>query len=393
MAQCLAGAQHHMSFREVCSAVSGAGSPPCTDLRRMPLSLRPLARVRLASSIISGDSKAIRKLYMPASILAPESLRRTARKQSTDDPTTSEVPVNCDFNKRTSTAESKQRPATYVRHMRLPHNTSASFLPELDDGAVKDCRQGAATSFLPFGESETLIPRRPSVNTSFTRLLGARPPSLQSIRQRQTPQAEPITSHSPNSWQQTQADRTDPSRFGHWNSPKGHISASHIPSTPYTLNPAKVSSRQITTADCGSRDGSWSQEVPGGFDTSAPHPDDGAHSAPSTAAYYEQGFVDPDAPLAPLDVLEGFCDDEAPSEDDAPLRTALHSLKDMPDAARPHSDVLRPAVHVLGSSGMSNGPLTERLWKLSDNSRATAPRSSPVPSGLNPASAVPSPST
>lgn len=288
----------------------------------MPPSLQPSATVHLASSILTtGDSTAIGKIYMPTSIIAvypPHSSNAEYRMREHRRSAMSQDPVNGELGYGNSIGESKQQLAIYVRHMRLPHKAPASFLPELDVGAAEDCRQGAATSFLPFGEAETLIPRGPSVNTSSIRLLGALPPSPQRKRQQQTAQAELITSHSPNSWHQKRADRTGPSRIGHWKSPKGQISASRIPNIPRTLNAAKASSRQITTADSGARDeswssrSSWSRPVQGGLYTRVSHPDEEAYSAPSTAAlysYYDRGLVDPEAPLAPLDVLAGFCDE------------------------------------------------------------------------------------
>lgn len=272
------------------------------------------------------------------------------------------------------------------------HQTQTSFLPDLDEYPADASCDRAVESFLPFGESETLVPRKSSVvNSAATNTPCAHAAALE--RRGVSLAPAPVSRRA--ALQQPRRN-TDPSRnsFGVWNT------AEH--SSP--PRPLSVDGRRTTaTSDPGpllyygprneARPGHWASRDSGDGDTLHP-----VMAVPPSERVYasgpewrdtilEEDSDDSESPLAPLDALEGFCDEDATSEEERRLASiALLPPVRGSSARRPSSLLSRTSSQSAPRQSQVMRPLASRIRKLSGASRSS--RSSVGSSQVNRATQV-----
>lgn len=258
------------------------------------------------------------------------------------------------------------------------HQTQASFLPDLDQPAAKtaDTCDRAVESFLPFGEPETLVPRKTSgvisASTNTPRVHAAgferRDVNMASAAgvRRAAPGGPP-------------RQNTAPSRnsFGVWNIAK-HPLASNVISDDgrrptFANDPGPL--RYYVPRD-ETRPAYWASRSSGDSDTLHP-----VMTAPSCETVYASGheWHDPiqeessdgsESPLAPLDALEGFCDDDATSEDERRL-ASIALPPPARGARRPSTLSPRTSSQSAPRQSQVMRPLASRIRKLSGTSRSS----------------------
>lgn len=321
------------------------------------------------------------RVDMSTSTLASTILARTARslnkrRESTDTNTPPTVAGNLDSH--TADNEIRRPPAAQGRHVRHSHRAQSTFLPDFENPADGGC-DGTGESFLPFGESETFVPRKTSVETSSANT--TRAGSHLQEGKRQMAATIRTTSRSAAPLYRTRIDRSRAS-LGDWNSAARRSSTR--PSSPDAdrrCNTAGDPQPHNPTSYYGPRNESRSEywSPPSSGDRGAllpvidrPPPADLC----SQNSLADESSDDWKAPLAPLEALEGFCDDETMSKDEdlafAPLLPSAH----MSNARRFSTLISRPSESTRYSYIVR--PLA-RIRKLSGASKLSSSRSSSVP--------------
>lgn len=264
---------------------------------------------------------------------------------------------------------------------RHSHQTQTSFLPELDEDSAADSCDRAIESFLPFGESETLVPRKASIASSATNTDCAH---ALAHERRQAAVALVSAPRSRPAARQQPRRNTDPSRSSSssiWNT------ATHSASPrPFSVDGRRSSTDARDPGPIvyyGPRDeaqpGHWAQARSDAGD--AQHP---VVAAPSgETVHYSSGHEwrdtileessdDSESPLAPLDALEGFCDGEVTSEDERRLASAVVPPPARASAhGRPSSLLPRTSSQFAPRQSQVMRPLASRIRKLSGASRSS----------------------
>lgn len=259
------------------------------------------------------------------------------------------------------------------------HQTQTSFLPDLDSPAVTatDSCDRAVESFLPFGESETLVPRKASaVNSAATNT-----PCGHAVAQerRQVNLAPAPGSHR--AVLEPPRRNTDRSRnsIGVWSTAKHSL-----PGRPLSVDGRRstFASDPVPLLYYGPRDeahpGHWSSRSGGDGDTLHPvmavPPCEPVHASGHEwrDTILEEGSDGSESPLAPLDALEGFCDEDATSEEDRRLASiALPPPARSNSARRPSSLLPRTSSQSAPRHSQVMRPLASRIRKLSGASRSS----------------------
>lgn len=288
-------------------------------------------------------------------------------------------------------AGSNQAGSKTIKRLSRAHSRNAhplrkqkSFLPDLADGVDEDdlAENGIMGSFLPFGEPETLVPRRSSLasssaSSSSSSKVVAYGQGRRSSTQTLTPSVASAEPHCP--WGTTgSAPPSHSSSAANGGRPDAVARDLRSPSYEARSGPATTAfDKRHSTHDEVLRPVMAIAPIEGGYN-SVPEWRD---------TILEEDSDDWESPLAPLDALEGFCDGDATS--DIERRLATTSLPPPARASSTSTNSTLPS-RPLPRSGQRQAqvmpPLASRIRKLSGVTQSS--RSSAGSSHVNRATQV-----
>ncbi|EJT48961.1 hypothetical protein A1Q1_01950 [Trichosporon asahii var. asahii CBS 2479] len=299
----------------------------------------------------------------------PRSLNRD-RKMDKLPPTADHFPTVTSGTGGPAFGRVRPRPSVLQVRYAHSHRTQTSFLPDLDVTEASTAESCDSISFLPFGELERLLPRKPSVVSASTNTLCT--PAHDTQRANLAPAPSGLRRVIPEATR-----NTGPTRTGScvWNTTRHPLPSCSLsvddPRPSFASEPGPL----LYYGPRNEAQPRWTPRSSGDGETLHPVMSVTSCELPGREwhdAIQEEDSDGSESPLAPLDALEGFCNDDATSEDEGRLaRDPLPSLARGYNVRHASSVWPRSSSQTALRQSQVMRPLASRNRKLSGASRSS----------------------